>query len=105
MIAEERLYSTVGKLIRIAREKVRLSQEDLSTQLGLTRTSVSNFERGKQHIQLHTLYQIADILDVPVSDLLPTVELVTVKSEIPTPEQREIIERFLGDNEIGELGK
>lgn len=102
MIDDERLYITVGKLIRRARETVNLSQEDLSSQLGLTRTSISNFERGKQHIQIHTLYQIADILNVPVSDLLPTVELVKVKSGVPTQEQREIIERFLGEEQIGE---
>lgn len=39
--------------------------------LGLSRTSITNIERGRQPIQLHTLYKIADVLGVEPTALLP----------------------------------
>jgi len=39
--------------------------------LRLSRTSVTNIERGRQPIQLHTLYKIADIFGVEPTALLP----------------------------------
>jgi transcriptional regulator with XRE-family HTH domain len=88
----EKIYNTVGASIRKAREDQRISQEELSARLQLTRTSVSNFERGRQHIQLHTLYEIAQILDVPISALLPERELV---SDQPSQENVRLVEQLL----------
>jgi transcriptional regulator with XRE-family HTH domain len=41
--------------------------------LGLSRTSITNIERGRQPIQLHTLYKIAEVLGVEPTALLPGV--------------------------------
>lgn len=54
-----------------SRAKEHPSQEDLALALGLSRTSITNIERGRQPIQLHTLYKIADVLGVEPTVLLP----------------------------------
>ena len=48
-----------------------MSQEDLAAKVGLTRVSITNIENGKHRIQVHTLYAIAQALEVPISELLP----------------------------------
>ena len=55
-----------------ARRKRHMSQETLADSLGLTRTSVTNIEKGRQPIQLHSLYLIARALKVEVKELLPS---------------------------------
>jgi len=39
--------------------------------IGLSRTSVTNIEQGRQPIQLHTLYKVAETLGVEPTTLLP----------------------------------
>jgi transcriptional regulator with XRE-family HTH domain len=97
-----KIYETVGTLIRNAREKKGINQEELARQLKLTRTSVSNFERGRQHIQLHTLYQIAEILEVQIIELLPALELVMNRDETRDANEKHIYIRQMFDREVEE---
>ncbi len=48
-----------------------MSQEAFAKAVGLSRTSITNIERGRQPISLHTLYFMADILGIEPADLLP----------------------------------
>lgn len=63
-------YKQVGEKIR-ARRGTKLSQEALASAVGLTRTSISNIEKGRQKLLLHTLVAIADALKVEAASLLP----------------------------------
>jgi transcriptional regulator with XRE-family HTH domain len=63
-------YGQVGQNIRSRRGK-NLSQEALASAVGLTRTSISNIESGRQKMLLHTLVDIAAALKVDTSNLLP----------------------------------
>lgn len=65
------LYYVVGQRIRMIREKLGLSQQNLSDQMGLTRVSVSQMESGKTRIQLEHIYTLADALHCKPCDLLP----------------------------------
>ncbi|MGO9318651.1 MAG: helix-turn-helix domain-containing protein [Terracidiphilus sp.] len=69
---EKMFYSTFGAMLAEARKKRRISQEALAEGLGLTRTSITNIEKGRQPLQLHSLYLIAKLLNVDVKDLLPS---------------------------------
>ena len=71
MSTRSEVYESLGKLIRLARERAGLSQQELAREIGLTRTSVTNIEQGRQHLQLDALYLIADCLRVTPSALLP----------------------------------
>jgi transcriptional regulator with XRE-family HTH domain len=63
-------YKQVGERIRSRRGK-NLSQEALASAIGLTRTSISNIEKGRQKMLLHTFADIADALKVDAVSLLP----------------------------------
>lgn len=67
---KDRFYKHVGEKIRAARGK-GLSQEALAAAVGLTRTSISNIEKGRQRLLLHTLVDLAATLKVTPASLLP----------------------------------
>jgi transcriptional regulator with XRE-family HTH domain len=60
-----------GKLLAGRRTEAGMSQEAFAKAVGLSRTSITNIEQGRQPVSLHTLYSMADILGVETSDLLP----------------------------------
>ena len=64
-------YRQVGQKIRAARKEIGLSQEGLARAIGLKRPSMSNIEKGRQNILLHTLFDIAETLDTNANALLP----------------------------------
>jgi transcriptional regulator with XRE-family HTH domain len=74
-LSGERVYEGLGRLIRARREVLKLTQDALASRVGLTRTSITNLERGRQKIQIHTLYSIAAALEVEPALLLPPVDV------------------------------
>ena len=64
-------YRKVGENIRAKRRDCGLSQEGLAKAIGLKRPSMSNIEKGRQNILLHTFCDIAETLDSNPSALLP----------------------------------
>jgi transcriptional regulator with XRE-family HTH domain len=64
-------YARVGKLIREARKRRGVTQEGLATLVSLSRTSLTNIERGRQKVQLHTLCRLAASLELTPDSLLP----------------------------------
>lgn len=65
------LYSAFGEHFRKLRKTAGLTQEDVAERVGLTRTSVTNIERGRQHISLHQLYLLAAAVGRDPTELLP----------------------------------
>jgi transcriptional regulator with XRE-family HTH domain len=51
---------------------------------GVSRTTASNLERGRQRVFLDQLYRAAIVLKIPPSDLLPRIDLETAKTEVIT---------------------
>jgi transcriptional regulator with XRE-family HTH domain len=52
--------------------KAGLSQERLSDFVGLTRTSITNIEKGRQRVSLDLLFALAEALRIEPHELLPT---------------------------------
>ena len=73
----------LGARIREARERVGVKQDQLAQAVGLSRTSITNIERGRQGLQAYLLARIAEVLGRPVADLLPR----------PTAESNEVSEK------------
>jgi transcriptional regulator with XRE-family HTH domain len=64
-------YAVVGRLIREARERRGVTQEALATLVSLSRTSLTNIERGRQKVQLHTLCRLERVMNFSaVSDVV-----------------------------------
>lgn len=77
----DRLYQRIGKAIHDLRQakKPRLTQAGLAELLGVTRTSITNIEKGEQRIPLHLLYMLCAKLSVQISDVIPVVEDVVAQ--------------------------
>ncbi len=74
--SDQLFYRQFGRILAAARNKKKMSQEVLARELGLSRTSITNIEKGRQPVQLHTLYQISNLLAVELKDLLPAPQLL-----------------------------
>ena len=75
MIESQTFYSQLGIHIKEAREERGLTQEALGNSVGLSRTSITNVEKGKQKVLLHTFVNIANTLKVNPESLLPKTQL------------------------------
>jgi len=73
-INEKLLYKILGGRIQAKRLSHKLSQGQLADSVGLQRTSITNIEAGTQKVQLHTLYEIASVLQCSIGDLIPDIE-------------------------------
>lgn len=60
----------IGEQIKTARKAKGISQEELAVRLGVVRQTVSKWENGMSVPDADVLIQIAELLDVPVSQLL-----------------------------------
>jgi transcriptional regulator with XRE-family HTH domain len=83
-------YVTLGQRIRERRERASLTQAQLGGQLvpPVTRASIANVEAGKQRLLAHSLAQVAQLLHVPLEELVPPALR-------PAPELVPAIEREL----------
>jgi transcriptional regulator with XRE-family HTH domain len=75
-------YRELGANIRKLRRKRELSQEELANLVGLTRTSLTNIEKGRQHPPLHMFCDLVEQLKVDFSELLPRPATIKAPSDI-----------------------
>lgn len=70
--ALDAFYRAFGKLVHLHRKRCDgMTQEKLAALVGLSRTSITNIEQGRQHVSLHQLYALADALRTTPDTLLP----------------------------------
>lgn len=71
---QDAFYRTLGAIIAKRRKAAGLTQAGLADQLGLSRASIANIERGEQGIFVHQLIMLSHALQLEdISDLLPDV--------------------------------
>ena len=70
----------VGKRVRLRRTLLGMSQEQLGTELNITFQQVQKYERGANRISASRLWDIGQILDVPISYLFEDMSQDTMKS-------------------------
>lgn len=66
----EQINQKVGERIRNFRKKRSLTLVDLSQKLNKSKATVSKYERGEIVVDIQTLYEIAEVLDVHINQLL-----------------------------------
>lgn len=64
------IYNIIGSRIRCIRISKKMTQSQLALNLNISRSSVSNIEKGVHHVQIHQLLIIATLLDTTVQHLL-----------------------------------
>lgn len=61
---------SVNEKIRLIRENKGLTQEQVAEKLGISPTTYGDIERGDNDPKLSKLQKIADIFEIPLSDLI-----------------------------------
>ena len=72
----------VGKRVRLRRTLLGMSQEQLGTELNITFQQVQKYERGANRISASRLWDIGQILDVPISYFFDDMSQDTMKSSL-----------------------
>ena len=91
-----RLYKQLGETIRARREKAGMTQEGLAKAVRLSRTSVTNIERGRQQLLVHQLLDFATALRAKPHELLDEitpandVDIEAAIEEVP-PEVQKLV--------------
>jgi transcriptional regulator with XRE-family HTH domain len=97
-------YAQVGRRVRALRGKRALTQEALASLVDLTRTSITNIEKGRQKLLLHTLIDLAEALQVEPTDLLPSTPATLPKKQLDQwlkghpRKHREWVKSIIGSN-------
>ena len=93
------IYQALGERIRARRRQLRMTQEVLAAQLGVSRASVASIETGRQNVLVHHLCSIAAALGVAPAELLDQASEAR-GLQLPLPDdlkgaQREQITRLI----------
>jgi transcriptional regulator with XRE-family HTH domain len=95
-------YEQLGKNLATARRRIRLTQDRLAAAVEMSRTSITNIEKGRQIVPVHLLARLAQTLNVTVTDLLEGADFAPavdngVQQQLSSlgPEQRAWAERVL----------
>ncbi len=64
----------VGQRLRWRRRELKLTQEQLGEKLGLTFQQVQKYEKGVNRISAGRLFEVADVLTVPITYFYEGVE-------------------------------
>ncbi len=63
----------LGKRIRVLREEMKISQEELADRAGIHRNYISQIEGGKRNVSFYNVVRIARALRVTPSSLIDTI--------------------------------
>lgn len=86
---QKKFYLLLGERIKDARTKSGLKQEAFADFLSLSRASIVNIEKGRQRPSIHLLWDIAKVLAIEVTTILPQFS----SSEKVSEEWKKIIAR------------
>ena len=70
----------VGKRLRLRRTLLGMSQEQLGAELNITFQQVQKYERGANRISASRLWDMSQILDVPISYFFDDMSETTMQS-------------------------
>jgi len=101
ILEESDFYRELGRRIAAKRRGQNKTQEQLAEAVGLSRTSLTNIEKGGQRILAHTVYEIAFELGTDLSDLLPSAP-VARPIERMEPAQRDLLLRAMPELALGD---
>lgn len=77
---KKRFYILIGEAINTARNNKGYSQAILAERISMSRASIVNIEKGRQHPPIHLLYEFSKILEISIVDLLPKFEISNKES-------------------------
>jgi transcriptional regulator with XRE-family HTH domain len=71
---QKHLYDYIGNQIKTLRKRAGFSQEVLADKLELSRVSIVNIEKGRQHTTIHLIIELSKIFNVNINYFVPDVK-------------------------------
>lgn len=81
----------LNKALKIVREVHRMKQGELAEALGISKSYLSELERGEKKVSLEVLNKYADAFDVPASTFLSFMEALEGESEARRARARKLL--------------
>lgn len=72
-MSQSRFLVELGKELKQARIKKRLTQQDVANRLNLTRSAITNYERGIRSIEIELFYKLCEIYDADDYEIIQNV--------------------------------
>jgi transcriptional regulator with XRE-family HTH domain len=69
-----RIYRKIGSNIKYYRELVGKTRQEVSKALGMNDLAMTNIENGHHRTSIHSIYNIASSIGVPVKYLIEDIE-------------------------------
>lgn len=88
-------YEILGSILKDARSKLKITQSEIATKLGVTFQNVSSWERGKSKIDIDTLVTLCNIYGIDF-----TSALSRANNNSPVPAKAETGELSQDDLEL-----
>ena len=97
MIAKLTYWS---KRIREFRKKKGLTQIDIADKICLSQSAYAKIENGHTALDIHRLMEIAKLLEVPISDFLPSVKAECYQLNPKKESQKLQVDHFYVDGRV-----
>ena len=95
----------VGTRVRLRRQVLKMSQEKLGDQLGVTFQQVQKYERGANRIGASRLWKISDVLNVPINFFFDGLNDQAAQGEFAENDQMPIVYDFINSPDGVALAK
>jgi len=89
----------VGTRVRLRRQVLKMSQEKLGDQLGVTFQQVQKYERGANRVGASRLWRMAEVLEVPVNFFFEGLGEQMPIGGFAEDEQRPIVYDFINSSD------
>ncbi len=89
----------VGTRVRLRRKVMKMSQEKLGSQLGVTFQQVQKYERGANRVGASRLWRLSQVLDVPVSFFYEGLGENAPASEFGEDDQTPVVYDFINSTD------
>lgn len=71
---KDKIDAMFGSYIRMRREQLNLTQEDVAESLGLSRSVYSRYEKGDRTVSPDTIFKLQKLLNFSVDDFFKLYE-------------------------------
>jgi len=95
----------VGTRVRLRRLVMKMSQEKLGDQLGVTFQQVQKYERGANRVGASRLWKMSQVLDVPVGYFFDGLGQIAGAEEFAEDDQLPIVYDFINSSDGVALAK
>jgi len=89
----------VGTRIRLRRQLLKMSQEKLGDQLGVTFQQVQKYERGANRVGASRLWKMSQVLDVPVDFFYEGLDEAAATANFAKGDKTPIVQEFINSSD------